>query len=178
MTTSGRDPIEILSDDQCWDLLGSVSVGRLAVDIAGQPEIYPINFVVDDRHVYFRSAAGTKLAGAVLSGRVAFEIDGYEPDEHVAWSVMVKGRASLVERMMEVFEAEELPLFPWVAFPKPDIVRITPTEVTGRRFHVTDEVAPDDSIGWRGSHHRDEGLAVQHDPGEEFHPGQPRLHPD
>jgi hypothetical protein len=33
--------IEVLDLDQCWQLLDSVSVGRLAVDIAGQPDIFP-----------------------------------------------------------------------------------------------------------------------------------------
>ena len=91
----------------------------------------------------FRSGAGTKLAGAVLNRHVAFEIDGYLPDERVAWSVVVKGNASEIESMLDRYRADDLPLFPWVHSDKPDFVRIVPTLVTGRRFQVSADVAPE-----------------------------------
>lgn len=181
MDASSLPGIVVLEDAECWELLRSVSVGRIAVDIAGQPDIFPVNYVVDDDDgIVFRTGPGTKLAGAVLSGHVAFEIDGYEPEERTAWSVVVKGRAHQVEHMAERFAAEELPLFPWVASPKPDFVRITSDVVTGRRFHVVDSVSPDDSLGWHGSEPADDDgeLAVDAEPGAEYHPGQPFLHPD
>lgn len=167
---------EILSHDECWDLLGQATVGRLAIDIAGKPDIFPINYVVDSQSIVFRSGPGTKLAGAVLLHHVAFEIDGYEPSERTAWSVVVKGRAHQIERMDDVFAAEDLPLFPWVAFPKPDIVRITALEVTGRRFNVVDTASPDASIGWEQE--RSEAGAALPAPDVEFHPGEPYLRPD
>jgi len=142
---------EILSETECWELLDHTTVGRLAVDIAGQPDIFPINFVVDDRGIVFRSAAGTKLAGAVLNGVVAFEIDGYQPGDRTAWSVVVKGNARPIERMQELFDAEDLPLFPWLAWDKPNFVRIEPTVVTGRRYHIVDDARPDSSVGWAPS---------------------------
>lgn len=138
---------EVLTDDECWALLGKASVGRLAVTIADKPDIFPINYVVDGNCLLFKSAAGTKLAASVLLHHIAFEIDGYEPQQRTAWSVVVKGRAHLVENYEELFAAEDLPLFPWAAHPKPNFVRITPTEVTGRRFHLLDDVVPDASIG-------------------------------
>ena len=176
-----QDATEILSDSECWDLLEGTAVGRLAVDIAGQPDIFPINFIVDNNGIVFRSAAGTKLAGAVLNRFVAFEIDGYEPSERTAWSVVIKGKASAIERMQDVFDAEDLPLFPWLAWEKPNFVRIEPTSVTGRRYHIVDEITPDSSIGWEqsaGADHEAEDLNVTAEPGLEFHPGEPKLHPD
>lgn len=170
---------EILSESECWELLGHAEVGRLAVDIAGQPDIFPINFVVDKSGIVFRSAAGTKLAGAVLNEFVAFEIDGYEPHDRVAWSVVVKGKAFLVERMQDVFDAEDLPLFPWLSWAQPNFVRIEPTMVTGRRFHIVDAAQPDASIGWveEDQPPRDR-LGATPEPGAEYHPGKPKLHAD
>ncbi len=139
---------EVLNDEECWTFLDSTSVGRLAIAIAGKPDIFPINFVIDDHCLTFRTGAGTKFAASALLHDVAFEIDGYEPLKRTAWSVVVKGRAHEVERMDEVFAAEDLPLFSWAAHPKPNFVRITPAEITGRRFHVLDGVEPDSSIGW------------------------------
>jgi uncharacterized protein len=168
---------QILSDSECWTLLEHTAVGRLAVDLAGQPDIFPINFLVDDGGLVFRSAAGTKLAGAVLNRFVALEIDGYEPGGHTAWSVVVKGEARSIERMQELFDAEDLPLFPWLATDKPNFVRIEPTLVTGRRYHVVDDVTPDHSLGWNGPDHH-ESLAAEPEPGAPHHPGAPKLHAD
>ncbi|MEL6890191.1 MAG: pyridoxamine 5'-phosphate oxidase family protein [Actinomycetota bacterium] len=174
------DGVEILTPAQCWELLTQTSVGRLAVDVGGTPDIFPINYVVDGESIVFRSGAGTKLAASVLMHHVAFEIDGYVPDDRIAWSVVVKGRAHEVERMDELFAAEDLPLFPWVAFPKPNIVRITPTPgpegLSGRRFHVMDDAKIDASVGWEPTETERPGVAPK--PGEEFHPGAPKMRPD
>ena len=169
---------EILSESECWELLDHAAVGRLAVDIAGQPDIFPINFIVDKSGIVFRSAAGTKLAGAVLNEFVAFEIDGYEPGDRTAWSVVVKGTARLIERMQDVFDAEDLPLFPWLSWDKPNFVRIEPTVVTGRRYHLVDDAQPDVSLGWEDGDSADVPLASTPTPGAEFHPGEPKLHAD
>lgn len=165
-----------LSQDECWELLEEASVGRLAVDIAGKPDIFPINFVVDGNTILFRTGAGTKLAASALLHHVAFEIDGYEPQKRTAWSVVVKGNATQVEKMDEVYAAEDLPLFPWVAHPKPNFVRIDPHEITGRRFHVLDEVRPDSSIGWQPVHSTED--TVTPEPGVEYHRGAPYMRPD
>ena len=170
-----------LTEAECWSLLNQHVVARLAVDIAGQPDIFPINFVVDKSGIVFRSAAGTKLAGAVLNRLVAFEIDGYEPEARTAWSVVVKGQARAIERMQEVFDAEDLPLFPWLSWDKPNFVRIEPTVVTGRRYHIVDEAVPDSSLGWSSTDTEEPdaaSLAAQPAPGASFHPGEPKLHAD
>jgi len=128
---------EVLETNACWQLLRSSEVGRLAVSITDHPDIFPINYVVDGGTVVFRTAEGTKLAASVLGRAVAFEIDGYDPDLGEAWSVVIKGRATEIERMQDVFAALDLPLFPWHASPKHRFVRVEPFDISGRRFHVT-----------------------------------------
>jgi len=129
-------PVEKLSPSDCWDLLRREVVGRLAVAVAGAPDIFPINYIVDHGSIVFRSAPGTKLAASVLGRAVALEIDGYDTVDTTAWSVVVKGAARRIESMTDYIEADDLPLFPWHTAPKPDIVRIEPETVTGRRFHA------------------------------------------
>lgn len=136
-----KDGMEELTATECWQLLRTHEVGRLAVSIADHPDIFPINYVVDGDGIVFRTGPGTKLAAAVLGRGIAFEIDGYDPIAGDAWSVVAKGHARQVEHMIEYFQADDLPLFPWHASPKPDIVRIEPVEVTGRRFHVVERKA-------------------------------------
>jgi nitroimidazol reductase NimA-like FMN-containing flavoprotein (pyridoxamine 5'-phosphate oxidase superfamily) len=139
MTNQPDPTILELDEHQCWDLLRSQEVGRLAVAIANHPDIFPINYVVDHATVVFRTAEGTKLAAAVLGESVAFEIDGEADGE--AWSVVIKGAAVEIERMYELFDAVELPLYPWHVAPKHRFVRILPEMVTGRRFRVADRVS-------------------------------------
>jgi nitroimidazol reductase NimA-like FMN-containing flavoprotein (pyridoxamine 5'-phosphate oxidase superfamily) len=141
MTTEFRTGMEILEPPACWALLREAQVGRLALAIANHPDIFPINFVVDHASVVFRTAEGTKLSAAVLGRAVAFEVDGYDAESGEAWSVVVKGHARELELLQDLFEALDLPLFPWHASPKHRFVRIVPEEVTGRRFHVVEPPA-------------------------------------
>ena len=133
--------ITILPTEECLDLLRGESVGRLAVSIRDHPDIFPINFVIDRGGVVFRTAEGTKLAAAVLGRGVAFEVDGLDPVTGDVWSVIVKGRAVEIERLDDVLDALDLPLFPWHAGPKHRFVRIEPVAITGRRFHVVGPAA-------------------------------------
>jgi hypothetical protein len=113
-----------------------VDLGRLAVSVAGKPEIFPVNFVVDHGTVVFRTAEGTKLAAATASPDVAFEADGHDRDAGEAWSVVVKGRAAELTHLEELLDADDLPLFPLHAFPKHRFLRIEPDDVSGRRFRT------------------------------------------
>lgn len=145
-----------LSDSECWQLLDAHTVGRLAVDVAGHPDIFPINYLVDDGTIVFRSGPGTKLAAAVLGRHVAVEIDGVDDGGRSVWSVVVKGTAHQVEQMEERFAMDDLPLYPWIASDKGNFVRITPELTTGRRFQVA------------------EGIEAE----REYHPGAPKMRPD
>jgi uncharacterized protein len=130
------DGVSVLSEDECWQLVNGAEVGRLAFAVAGEPEIFPVNFIVDGRALLFRTAEGTKLAGLTVSSRVAFEVDGFEPDSGEAWSVVLKGQAERLDHFPDIYAAEDLPIFPWEASPKQWIVRVVPAKVTGRRFTI------------------------------------------
>ncbi len=142
--TEDRFGIEQLDVKECWQLLRASDVGRLAVSITDHPDIFPVNYVVDRGTVVFRTAEGTKLAAAVLGRAVAFEIDGYDADRGEAWSVVIKGRATEIERMQDVFDALDRPRVPWHAAPKHRFVRVEPFDISGRRFQVTGRSASDD----------------------------------
>ena len=139
--TTDRLGMTVLATNECFDLLRTQQVGRLAVAIGQHPDIFPINYAVDGGSVVFRTAEGTKLAGALLTPAVAFEADGVIEGSDEAWSVVVKGRAREIGKMFELLDALDLPLYPWQVAPKPRFVRIVPDEVTGRRFTVVDPAA-------------------------------------
>lgn len=129
-------PVEDLPSGSCWELLDSAVVGRLAVVIEDHPDIFPVNFVVDDGTVVFRTAAGTKLAGALANTPVALEADGYDAATEQAWSVVLRGRAEGIRRPQAVADAGSLALFPWQQGSKEHFVRIHPMNLSGRRFTV------------------------------------------
>lgn len=133
---AGSHGVEILDDTTCWELLAATPVGRLAVSIAGRPDVFPVNHVVDRRTLVMRTAEGTKLTAAVLGTAVAYEIDGWSPAHREVWSVVVKGSAHEVEGLCELLDALELPVYPWVSSTAHRVVRIHPEEVSGRRFHA------------------------------------------
>ncbi len=143
MTNAPDSHIDVLTTNECWDLLRTQVVGRLGVAIMNRPDIFPVNYVVDHGSIVFRTDEGTKMAAALLGMAVAFETDHYDAEAGVAWSVVAKGEAIEIEGPQELFEATELPLFPWQLAPRHRFVRITPDEVSGRRFYVNPEaVAP------------------------------------
>ena len=126
------EPVSILSESDCWNLLSSVSLGRLVTSVDGQPEIFPVNFVAQRRTILFRTAEGTKLVSAAINDRVLFEADGHHLTE--GWSVIVKGSARILRTDEELAEAQRAQLLPWTATVKRHYVRIRPLSVTGRRF--------------------------------------------
>lgn len=126
--------LEVLSEDECWQLLRSHYIGRLGVSISGEPAIFPVNYAVDGDTIVFMTAEGTKFGAAVLGTSVAFEIDAADPMFHTGWSVMVRGVAAEIESAEERTAAEGLPLAPWSNSPKTRYVRITPRAVSGRRI--------------------------------------------
>jgi nitroimidazol reductase NimA-like FMN-containing flavoprotein (pyridoxamine 5'-phosphate oxidase superfamily) len=145
MTTARTTEIEELDHPACWELLRAGEVGRLAVAIAGHPDIFPVNYVVDHGSIVFRTEAGTKLAAAVLGTGVAFEIDGRDDATGTAWSVVAKGVAHEVVQLHDYVDALDLPLHPWAGGSKSRFVRILPDVLTGRRFTVVADAALDEA---------------------------------
>lgn len=125
-----------LDATDCWDLLRSASVGRLAVIVDGDPEIFPVNFTVEHSALIIRTGDGTKIDAVRSHPRVAFEIDGL--DGQTAFSVVVKGDAKEIKAPDELRDTVSLDVSPLQAGTKNHFVRILAEEVTGRSFPVTD----------------------------------------
>jgi uncharacterized protein len=141
----GRTWLEHLRPEECWRLLVDTPVGRVGVLVDSAPEIYPVNHVVDAESIVFRTSPGSKLRGLDRSPSVCFQIDGIDPDTHTGWSVLVKGRATIVRSPAAIRQVAELPVDYWTDDAKPDWVRITPRQVTGRRIWHGTTTAPSPS---------------------------------
>ncbi|MCC5951874.1 MAG: pyridoxamine 5'-phosphate oxidase family protein [Acidimicrobiia bacterium] len=137
-TVDPRTGLAVLDSERCWELLRSTQIGRLAVAVGHYPDIFPVNYRIWRDKVVIRTEAGTKLAGAVLNGSVAFEIDEIDPEHHSGWSVVVSGRGREPERMEEELALEDLDFELWVGTPKSRWLIIEPETVTGRELPPRD----------------------------------------
>ena len=134
MDTDARSGMEILDDSQCWQYLESQQLGRLAVAVGAHPDIFPLNYIVHDGRLLFRTAEGSKLASMAVNEAIAFEIDGYEAETNTVWSVVLQGHSRIVENDDESSQMEGLPLVPWNLSEKSNFVEISVSFMAGRRF--------------------------------------------
>ena len=129
--------IEVLSPDECIVLLGSHDLGRIAFNVEGQPEVFPVNYAMEGRVVVFRTGSGTKL-DFVPKTRLAFEVDEWDPKLGIGWSVVVKGLAEEVTRNLgrTAEHIRKAPVHPVAPGERWHWLAIQPSEISGRRFKV------------------------------------------
>jgi len=131
-----------LSPHECEELLRSTRTGRVAVSTPHGPHIVPVNYAVVDAPggmvVVLRttpySVVGTHARGAVM----ALEADDIDPEHQRGWSVLVRGRADVVDVADDPAVAEAVerarPPRPWAAGSRTLTVGIRIDEISGRRL--------------------------------------------
>ena len=135
MKAAGPEALEEIPEAECLEILDQHSLGRIAVVVDGQPQIFPVNYALSGRIITFRTGSGTKLSNAPGS-KVCFEIDGYEPSAGAGWSVMVQGVAIDATDAFDDVSWAARATAPWPLAPgaKPFRIAIEPSKITGRRF--------------------------------------------
>jgi hypothetical protein len=138
LTPTDRHGLEVLPLAQCLALLRSRPLGRLAYLHAGAPTILPVNHLVDGAGVVLRTFSGGKLDAAIVGAPVAFEVDDHDPVRGTGWSVVVRGRAVLVDDEARIARYEQ-ELDSWAVVGEAGVswIRIVPDEVGGRRLRRT-----------------------------------------
>ena len=131
--------LEVMPDLDCVKLLQAHQLGRVAmVDHECRPEVFPVNYFFDEGIVVFRTDPGTKL-DLSPGARVAFEVDGWDPDSATGWSVVVKG---ISHEMKDLSDARARRIRLWPVRPAVERARdhwigIWANEITGRRVKPT-----------------------------------------
>jgi len=130
--TRATGEIEQLDAEACQRLLRTDNLGRLALAGADRVEIYPVNYLVFDDDVYFRTAPGSKLDALGEKAEVAFEVDGR--GRRTVWSVVVHGTARLIgdEELVQSSRISRMPTD--LPGSRTHYVQIQATDVTGRTF--------------------------------------------
>jgi nitroimidazol reductase NimA-like FMN-containing flavoprotein (pyridoxamine 5'-phosphate oxidase superfamily) len=125
-----------VSESECVKLLKAHDLGRIAVvDREMRPIIFPINYFFDEGVVVFRTAPGTKLDLAP-GACVSFEIDSWDHNQGVGWSVLVKGIAHDITqaRSAPTGRMRYWPVHPVAPGSREHWVGIWANEITGRKF--------------------------------------------
>jgi nitroimidazol reductase NimA-like FMN-containing flavoprotein (pyridoxamine 5'-phosphate oxidase superfamily) len=126
--------LEVLTEHQCRELLTQASVARLGLSVDSLPVILPVNFVVDDDSIVFRTGPGLKLSAAAAGDVACLEVDDIDALGHGGWSVLVTGRLQEITDPDEFEAAQRLPLAPWWHRVDQRYVRLSMDLLSGRRL--------------------------------------------
>jgi nitroimidazol reductase NimA-like FMN-containing flavoprotein (pyridoxamine 5'-phosphate oxidase superfamily) len=135
--------LEELSADECWRLLGTQQVGRIAVVVGHYPLVFPVNYAVADGVILFRTGAGTKL-WAIHRSNVTVEVDEFDSVQRSGWSVMARGAAQEVDPTRDPRLARQLDAAagaPWAPGERNHLVRVVVDAVSGRVIRSADSPA-------------------------------------
>jgi nitroimidazol reductase NimA-like FMN-containing flavoprotein (pyridoxamine 5'-phosphate oxidase superfamily) len=131
--------LEVMPDDECVRRLKAQQLGRVGVvDREVKPLIFPVNYFFDEGIVAFRTGPGSKLDLAP-GAAVCFEIDGWDDDSGVGWSVMAKGIAHDITqpRGSPMGRVRFWPVRPLAPGSRESWIGIWLTDISGRWFRKT-----------------------------------------
>jgi nitroimidazol reductase NimA-like FMN-containing flavoprotein (pyridoxamine 5'-phosphate oxidase superfamily) len=113
----------------CLMLLGTRQVGRIALS-GEEPFVVPVNFIVVDDLVVFRSDPSSHAARSVGTA-VVFEVDAVDIGHEAGWSVLVRGLLQdITGRLQDEPDAQRL--HTWAPGDKSRWLAIHLGNVTGR----------------------------------------------
>lgn len=128
--------MRVLPADECYRLLGTHEIGRVALHAERWPLVLPVNYALDGTTVVIRTHAGAILRAAEHAN-VTFEVDDIDRRTRSGWSVLVHGQAEEVgagHRDELVARTRATGVEPWAPGDKGHWLRIIPHEISGRRI--------------------------------------------
>ncbi|MFJ3306680.1 pyridoxamine 5'-phosphate oxidase family protein [Streptomyces sp. NPDC086549] len=136
------DGFRALDRQECLRLLSKVPIGRVVYTRRALPAVLPVNFSLDaDSSVVLFTSSGSDLVRAIDGVVVAFEVDDFREETRSGWSVVVTGRAQVVNDPAEHERLSRTGPRSWMPVRGGVFVRIESEIVTGRTV--------------QGSHRRD-----------------------
>ncbi len=132
-----------LSREECERLLRAGVGGRIALSSPNGPHIVPVNYAVVEDAIIVRTSPYSVLGTYGRNSVLAFEVDQFNHEYQVGWSVVARGRAEVVQDPVEIDHIRSTwEPRPWAAGARTLYIRLRWTEVSGRRIgQAWDEVA-------------------------------------
>jgi nitroimidazol reductase NimA-like FMN-containing flavoprotein (pyridoxamine 5'-phosphate oxidase superfamily) len=113
--------------------LASVPFGRVVFTRRALPAIRPVNHVVLDGRIIICSHEGAAIAGVTGSPAgavVVYEADDFSAEQRLGWSVVITGRARIVDDPGEAARCRGM-MHSWLAGDTGYVIQIEPEIVTG-----------------------------------------------
>ncbi|MEV7970077.1 pyridoxamine 5'-phosphate oxidase family protein [Sphaerisporangium sp. NPDC088356] len=133
--------LEELDADECLRLISPGGVGRVGFNTPTGPAVLPVNYTMLGKAVLFRTAFGGPMDEDLSTGikgvefKIAFEVDEFDSVSREGWSVLVRGAAHRISSEEELAALSDSTVEPWAGGERRLYIRITPTQLTGRRIH-------------------------------------------
>ncbi|WP_051479098.1 pyridoxamine 5'-phosphate oxidase family protein [Arthrobacter sp. H5] len=126
---------QALNTDACWALIAGQTTGRIGFLHEGLVTLFPLNCIVDDRGVYFRTSEGGIIASSHLA-QAAFQLDQVDTATRSGWTVLINGPIKRITdpghlKTLWGSRAEE----PWAPGQRNVFFGIKPGKISGRRVH-------------------------------------------
>jgi hypothetical protein len=135
-----RNGLWILDEASCRYLLSTVPVARIGLVLFGAPVVLPVNIVVVDDDVVFRSARGSKLDAAIIQDLVVVQADRYDEHERTGWSVVAKGPAAELTEPDLLARVDALNLAPWGIPTADHVIAVRMHVLSGRSIGTPPEL--------------------------------------
>jgi uncharacterized protein len=137
----GSDGNCALSTEECFRLLATTQLGRLALSHQALPTVLPVSSILDRRRIIIQATPGSALAAARRGSVVAFEADDIDPRTYLGWTVVVTGHLHEVTDPTALMMYAMNPVFPRINAQKRHFLSVTPRLVSGtRRLPALDDV--------------------------------------
>jgi len=128
--------LEVMTHDECIELLREGPVGRIAVVVDGFPIVLPVNYRLVEMEgrtwLAVRTRPGNVLEQA--DAYAAFEIDAIDPHGKQGWSVLARGTLHRVDPDAADFR-ERFDPEPWMNVDRDAWLAIDTFQISGRRLH-------------------------------------------
>jgi hypothetical protein len=122
-----------LDRQECMDLLAAKSVGRIAYTVDKGARILPVNYVLSNDAIIFRTIPDGEISHHALEAMCAFEVDETDEFFQAGWSVVAVGRLELAtEEDFASMRYGKLPE-PWAGGNRWMFLRLPCDQVSGRR---------------------------------------------
>jgi transcriptional regulator with XRE-family HTH domain len=129
--------LETMTAAECKQHLADGGIGRfLYVEQGRGPVAIPVNFRMDGDDVVFRAGSGGSISAGLHERRVSFDVDHLDDALSEGWSVLITGKAQIITDPAELARAKALDVEPWAGGDRPIYVRLTGSQITGRRIRA------------------------------------------
>lgn len=117
---------------ECLRLLGKGVIGRVIFTRHALPTAHPVNYLLDDEEIVFRTGEGGALAVATRNAVIGFQVDDIDYRSRTGWSVVGVGRAYEITDPVRLADLANRTPEPWAPGRTGHVIAMPLQQLTGR----------------------------------------------